>query len=291
MKRGRKGQWCWALVGSFFLLFQTGCAVQEAAYTEILAPEITVADQSLEPLIAADIVYLGETHDSAADHVAQLEIIQALYAENPKLAIALEMFQRPFQAVLDQYIAGEITEAELVAQTEYEKRWGFPWELYAPILRFAREKKIPVLALNAPNEVVSKVSSQGLESLTAEDYRYIPPLSELDLLNVNYRNFVEASFGAYQPHENFNFENFFAAQVVWDETMAMAIAQFRQTHPDTKIITLAGQGHVIYGYGIPDRVQRRLGENLKQQIVLLNPRPEQTVNTGDIADMFWYTNE
>ena len=73
--------------------------------------------------------------------------------------------------------------------------------------------------------------------------------------------------------------------------MAMVIAQFRQTHPDTKIITLAGQGHVMYGYGIPDRVQRRLGENLKQQIVLLNPSPEQTVNTGEIADMFWHTEE
>ena len=38
------------------------------------------------------------------------------------------MFQRPDQSVLDQYIAGKITEEQLVEQSDYEERWGFPWE-------------------------------------------------------------------------------------------------------------------------------------------------------------------
>jgi uncharacterized iron-regulated protein len=101
-------------------------------------------------------VYLGETHDSPEDHQAQLEILQALYREKlknakdataPRLVIAMEMFQRPYQNILDQYIAGKITEEQLIEQSEYEERWGFPWEYYAPILRFARAHQLPRLSL------------------------------------------------------------------------------------------------------------------------------------------------
>ncbi len=140
----------------------------------------------------------------------------------------MEMFQRPFQPVIDHYLAGEIAEAELVAQTEYEARWGFPWEVYAPVLRFARANQIPVLALNTPREITRQVSGQGLASLEEEDFRYIPPLEAIDLSNDNYRDFVAAAFGDHNGHGSFNFENFFAAQVLWDETMAETIAAFRR---------------------------------------------------------------
>ncbi|NJN20292.1 MAG: ChaN family lipoprotein [Leptolyngbya sp. RL_3_1] len=254
----------------------------------------TSVAQTLPALIAADVVYLGEQHDSVADHAAQLAIIEALHAENPNVAIALEMFQRPFQPVLDQYLAGEITEAELIEQTEYEQRWGFPWELYAPIVRFAKANQIPLIALNAPTEVVRQVSRQGLSSLglsnlAPETLAHIPPIADIDTSNDNYRAFVLQALGAHGAHGNFNPDNFFAAQLVWDETMAERIAQFRQTHPETQVIVLAGQGHVIFGYGIPDRVARRLGDDLSQQIVVLNPSATIAAEE-DAADIFWYSD-
>ncbi|OKH19193.1 ChaN family lipoprotein [[Limnothrix rosea] IAM M-220] len=267
-----------------------GCALQGTDSQEI--PDLPpMPEQSIEPLATADVVFLGELHDSERDHAAQLQIIQELYARNPDLVIGMEMFQRPYQAVLDSYIAGEITEAEFVEQSEYEKLWGFPWELYAPIMRFARENKIPVLALNAPGETVSRVARGGVEALTAEDMVHIPPVSELDLSNNNYRNFVQGAFGAHSAHGNFNFDNFFTAQVIWDETMAATIADFRILNPERQVVVLAGQGHVIYGYGIPDRVERRLGPDLETQIVLLNPVPEFTVYGSAIADMFWWSQK
>lgn len=251
--------------------------------------------EALQTLQQADIIYLGEQHDSAADHAAQLAILMALYDSNPQLAIGLEMIQRPFQPVLDRYLAGEITETELVDQSEYEDRWGFPWEYYAPILRFAKEHQLPVIALNAPTEVTRKVARQGLAGLTPEDFRYIPDRANIDTSNTAYQNLVKAAFGDHAPHGNFNFDYFFAAQVVWDETMAMSIAAFRQAHPETQVVVLAGQGHVVYGYGIPDRVQRRLGDDLSQQIVLLNPDESLGAapavppdGTPKIADLFWY---
>ncbi len=248
----------------------------------------------LEALLT-DVVYLGERHDSDADHMAQLEIIQALYAEDPDMAIALEMFQRPFQPVLDRYLAGEISEEELVIQSEYGQRWGFPWQYYAPIVRFAQAHQIPLLALNAPSEVVRQVAREGLESLEAQDFRYIPPLEDLDTSSLEYREFVQAAFGGHGSHGNFDFENFFAAQVVWDETMAATVAKFKQASPETRVVVLAGSGHVLYGYGIPSRVSRRLGESLQQTTVLLSPT-EALSSTVDAeasegaADVFWYSD-
>jgi uncharacterized iron-regulated protein len=105
------------------------------AYSQISSPQTQqnyTAPEVLQELVRVNVIYLGETHDSPEDHQAQLEIIQELYRRNRKIAIAMEMFQRPYQGVLDRYLAGKITETQLIEQSEYEKRWGFSWEYYAP---------------------------------------------------------------------------------------------------------------------------------------------------------------
>ncbi len=106
-------------------------------------PQYSSPSAFIDALSKANVVYLGETHDCPEDHKAQLAIIQTLHCLHPTLAIGLEMFQRPYQPLLDQYLAGKLTEAELEDKSQYQKRWGFPWEFYAPILRFAKEKTFP----------------------------------------------------------------------------------------------------------------------------------------------------
>ncbi|MEM9003032.1 MAG: ChaN family lipoprotein [Cyanobacteria bacterium P01_F01_bin.86] len=281
----------WVLFSSALLFAAPiACSANGTPLTVTQEDVSGLQSQDIQPLLNADVVYLGERHDSTADHAAQMEIIEAIYAADPDIAIALEMFQRPFQPVIDLYLAGEISEGELVAQTEYKERWGFPWEYYAPFLRFAQANQIPVLALNAPGEVVSQIARQGLDSLEGDDLRYIPPLDEIDTSNTDYQAFVASVFGSHGGHGEFNFDNFFAAQVTWDETMAATVADFKQTSPDTLVIVLAGNAHVMYGYGIPDRVARRLGDSVQQTKVLLN-FPEELLegSSEDIADILWYS--
>ncbi|WP_326520689.1 ChaN family lipoprotein [Leptothoe spongobia] len=241
----------------------------------------------LTELAQADVIYLGETHTDAADHMAQLEIITAMHQARGDIAIGLEMFQRPFQSVLDQYIAGEITEADLVEQSEYETRWGFAWELYAPIMRYAQNNQIPLIALNTPREITKKVARQGLASLTGDDWQYIPPIDEIDTSDENYQAMLAQVFGHHGGHGNSgpSFENFFAAQVLWDETMAASVADYVIAAPDTQVIVLAGEGHIVFDFGIPSRVERRLGEDLVSHSVLLNP----TSTSPELADFFWFS--
>ena len=250
-------------------------------------PEVILAE-----LVQADVVYLGENHDNPEDHKTQLAIIQKLKQRNPKIAIAMEMFQRPYQGVLDRYLAGQVSEQELFEQSEYDQRWGFPWGYYAPILRFAKEKNLPVIALNTPTEVTRKVAREGLESLTPEQRQFIPPFSEIRTDNAEYRQLIVKAFQQHQSaaHGSSADESrFFLAQVLWDETMAEAIAKFLKAKPDYQVVVLAGQGHIVYGYGIPSRVARRLkGKQLVQRSVLLSPSEDAPARIDlPIADFVW----
>ncbi|MBD0392787.1 MAG: ChaN family lipoprotein [Microcoleus sp. C1-bin4] len=283
-----------ALSLSIFLLCSSAAAASTTANPQ---PGQTYTNQEiLQQLVKAKVVYLGETHDSAEDHQAQLAIIREMQRQNRKIAIAMEMFQRPFQSAIDNYLAGKLTQERLVEQTEYDRRWPFPWESYAPILRFAKENQLPVLALNTPSEVTRKVASQGLESLTAEEKKHIPPISEIRTDNAEYRQLL---LEVYQQHQKAGqgnstaFERFLQAQVLWDETMAEKIAEFVKANPDYQVVVLAGKGHIIYGYGIPSRVERRLGVgNVKVRSVLLNSSENPPLSADrPIADFVWNHSE
>lgn len=279
-----------ALSLSIFLLCSSAAA---ASTTGNPQPAQTYTNQEiLQQLVKAKVVYLGETHDSAEDHQAQLKIVREMQRQNRKIAIALEMFQRPFQSAIDNYLAGKLTEEQLVEQTEYDRRWRFPWEYYAPILRFAKENQLPVIALNTPSEVTRKVASQGLESLTAEEKKHIPPISEIRTDNAEYRQMLLEVYQQHQKAAQGNstaFERFLQAQVLWDETMAEKIAEFVKANPDYQVVVLAGKGHIIYGYGIPSRVERRLGVgNVKVRSVLFNSTENLPLSADrPITDFVW----
>jgi uncharacterized iron-regulated protein len=265
----------------------------QVSLAEVTQGESNFSTRQLEILAkleTADIVYLGETHDRLSDHQAQLKIIEALYEKNQsKVAIGMEMFQRPYQKVLDRYINREISEAQMLEQTEYEDRWGFDWKNYQAIVQFARKHRLPIITMNTPTEVTRKVARQGLNSLTPEEARYIPPANEIDLSNQEYKAKIERVYQQHAAHSQGNsssFERFFLTQVLWDETMAESIAEFVKSQPKTQVIVLVGQAHVAYGYGIPSRVARRLGKDGFSQASVVF-QGEQSVDSKKVADFVW----
>ncbi len=217
------------------------------------------------------VVFVGEAHDRYEDHLNQLAIIRGLHQRGADLAIGMEMFQQPFQAALDAYVAGEIDEGEMLRRTDYFERWRFDYRLYRPILRFAREHGIPVIALNLELEITAKVGQGGLEALSPEERARIP--TEIDGSDPAYRQRVKAVFDLHpkgkqleqkeggegqDPNPDQDFERFLAVQLLWDEGMAERAARYLQDHPGKQLVILAGSGHLEYGQGIPSRLLRRI---------------------------------
>jgi aminopeptidase N len=210
------------------------------------------------------IVYIGEYHDRFSHHTVELDVIKGLYMKDQNLAVGMEMFQRPFQKVLDDYIKGAIDEREFLKNTEYFKRWGFDYNLYKPILDFARTKKIPVVALNLRREITEKVAKSGMDSLSEDEKKEIP--QQMDFLDADYRDQLKEVFEQHKSSGEMNFDFFYESQVLWDETMAMSIDEYLQKNPDHRMVVIAGGGHVSFGSGIPKRAFRRNG--LSYEIIL-----------------------
>ena len=210
----------------------------------------------VDKLADYDVVYVGESHDRYEHHLNQLKIIQGLHKHHPDLVIGMEFFQQPFQAYLDQYVSGEISEREFVKKTEYFERWRFDYRLYRPILRFAREAGIPVLALNLPRELTQKVGRQGIDGLDPEEREQIP--DEIDRGDEAYRERVRKVFERHPHAGEREFEHFLEVQLLWDEGMAERAASYLKQYPQRHMVILAGSGHIIHGQGIPQRLERRV---------------------------------
>ncbi|KAA6187075.1 PDZ domain-containing protein [Thiohalocapsa marina] len=217
---------------------------------------ITGLDALLERIADRRVVFVGESHDAYEDHLNQLAIIQGLHQRGKAVGIGMEFFQQPFQPYLDAYVAGELDEAELLRQTEYFERWRFDYRLYRPILRYAREHGLPLVALNIEREITEKVGDGGIDALTEAERARIP--AEIDRDDVHYRGRIKAVFDMHPKDDDAAFERFLDVQLLWDEGMAERAADWLQGNPDKTLVVLAGVGHVEYGHGIPSRVTRRV---------------------------------
>ena len=203
------------------------------------------------------VIYVGETHDRMDHHRLQLAVLDALHRAERDLAIGVEWFQHGFQPALDDFLAGRIDEAELLHRTEYFQRWRFDYRLYQPIIQYARQHRLPLLALNAPRELTEAVSRHGLEKIPKKFRRQLP--SSYDRSNTEYEAFLRSVFEQHpMMGESGQFDRFLEVQLTWDESMAEQAANYLAAHPDKTLVVFAGSGHIARGAGIPDRVQRRI---------------------------------
>jgi uncharacterized iron-regulated protein len=221
------------------------------------------------------IIYVGEFHDVFAHHAVQFDVIKGVYSRHKNISIGMEMFQKPFQYTLDDYVGGRIDEKEFLIRSEYFKRWGFDYNLYKPILDFARSRAVPVVALNLDRKIVSKVSKGGIDSLTKKERKLIP--EDMDFSDMRYKERLQETFRQHMNSKDKDFDFFYQSQIVWDETMSQSIDEYLRVNPGSRMIVLAGQGHLRYGSGIPLRTYRRNG--LNYAIVLIDDDVEK-----DIAD-------
>lgn len=236
----------------------------------IEVPRATTLQEIMERVRDKDIIYVGERHDRFDHHRVQLEVIRELHRRKGRIAIGMEMFQKPFQEVLDAYVNGEIDERALLKRSEYFTRWGFDYKLYREILLYARENKIPVIALNIAREIVSKVSKEGIHSLTEKERAELPEF--MDLSDQEYRRRLREIFRHHAGSPERNFDFFFQSQVLWDESMAHNLDAFLREHPDRQVVVLAGGGHLAFGSGIPRRAHR------------LNGRPHAVIMMSEEAE-------
>jgi uncharacterized iron-regulated protein len=201
----------------------------------------------------SDVIFIGDTHDDSHIHAKQLEIIQALYAGNPQLAIGLEMFTTDNQRYLDEWTAGKLDEKEFAAI--YARNWSYDWSLYRDLFIFSRDHRIPMIALNVPKTIIAKVVRLRAASLDENDKNELPPDVHwtLNPRQAEYlRRIREQAFG--NAPTRIPAANFQEAQALRNNTIAYNIVKFRRKFPEHKVVVIAGTWHAIKN-GAPESLK------------------------------------
>jgi uncharacterized iron-regulated protein len=242
---------------------QNGIKIEIAKKAYLLkAPSPQSLPDILEEVKDKNLLFIGEYHDNFAHHLNQYTFIKKLHEMQKDIVIGMEMFQRPFQNILDAYIAGNLKEEEFLEKSQYFRRWGYDYHLYKPIITYAKKHKIPIIALNLEREITKQITKGGLASLSKAQKAKIP--KSLDFSDEAYR---ERLFEIFQDPEHFaslpsshrpNLTYLYQSQILWDETMAETIATYLKAHPKKMMIVLVGNGHIMQYVGIPNRVKRRI---------------------------------
>ncbi|GFO60589.1 hypothetical protein GMST_29140 [Geomonas silvestris] len=234
---------------------------------------------SMPEMVAAaektDLVLVGEVHTNKDHHDLQLDLLRSLNQGRPRLAIGLEMIPATKQRQLDQWSAGRLSEPSMRAV--FEESWT-DWGLYREIFLFARDHRVPMVALDVPGEVVRKVSQSGFKSLTPKERSYLPVGTSCDLRNPQIA-LLRKAFAQHFQEKVFNY--FCEAQTVRNSGMAINLARYLREHPGHRVAVLTGVWHAVK-YAIPEQLARN-GSRLSFTVILPET-PELNADSAGFAE-------
>lgn len=213
-------------------------------------------------LASADIVFVGEQHDDPATHRMELAILEGMARRRDSVVLALEMWERDVQPLLDRYLAGSATEEELMKD-------GRPWKNYAsdyrPLVELARAHSWPVVASNTTRTLASLVSRQGLSALDT-----LPAGVRLQVAETiacpedEYFEEFRAVMGDMSRHQSgavspdsaaARLKRIYHAQCIKDETMGESVA--RAWAPGRLVVHYNGAFHSDFRLGTAERARQR----------------------------------
>ena len=199
----------------------------------------------VQRIASADVVVIGEYHGHQAAHLLQSQIQSALYRQQPLQVLSMEQFTFDNQPAIDAYLSGKTGETEMI---EDSSAWDNYRASYRPLVEFARQHGLPVIAANAPAAIVRCVGRTGpgyLERLPAADRAQLPDNAFMDTpaYREKFTAAISSSHGAADDAMRKRMNNTYKAQLLRDNTMASRILAARGAHPGHQIVHTTGTFH------------------------------------------------
>ncbi|SLM47562.1 conserved protein of unknown function [Nitrospira japonica] len=311
--------WWRATIGLLLLSWTTACTVaekKESVHSDEAASALRIGQiidtatgqaLSLEQLglilRRQEVIYLGEEHHNRFHIDAARGVLDGLISGGRRPVLAMEMFGWDGQAALDQYLGPEgLGREEFLTAVQWKQNWGGSFEDYEPLVQFAKEHHLPLVALNPPKIVVRNVAKQGLEQARrSAEMEQWGMADESIVEDPAYRSRILHQLKACHGGEDAMYQAMYEASMVRDEGMARTIsAQVRRIregsdHAAGPVVSYTGGGHVQYNLPVPKRVLRRLNGDVRQVSIYMTSfegsRTEEIreVLGEKIADYVWLT--
>lgn len=160
-----------------FTLCLTFGFAQKAPYVIYNAKGKKVSyEKMVKSLEEKDMVLFGELHNNPISHWLQYELTADLHSKRP-LILGAEMVEADNQDELNDYLSGKI---DYKALDTTARLWNNHKTDYAPLVDFAKDKKLVFVASNVPRRYANLVYKgggfQALDTLTQEEKSWIAPL-------------------------------------------------------------------------------------------------------------------
>lgn len=204
----------------------------------------------------ADLVVVGEYHDSLACHEFQRDLIAALAGKKEReLMVGFEFFRRGDDPALAEWSAGSLEEVDLLRKTGWYEGTSMNYGYTRPVMDVIREHGIGVIGLNLPRIDIRRVASSKPGSLTPEESRLFRHLKRK---NPEHHFYIQHIFGSAAIRLAPWFERIYPAQTCWDTIMAASMHEALRRKENRKRlgVIIAGSAHVAYGLGIPFRYRQ-----------------------------------
>lgn len=186
----------------------------------------------------ADVLFFGEEHNDSTGHFLEALIFKKLNEAYPKkVALTMEMFHTDVQPIINEYLAGIISEKNFIKEA---RAWN-NYKDYKPMVELAKINNLPVIGGNAAARYSNAVTRSGLgvlNSLPAQSKSFLPPLPVDTASGRYYEKFIETLGG-----HNMGGMKVYQAQNFWDATMAWSIASFAKKNKGMKIFQVNGRFH------------------------------------------------
>ena len=245
---------------------QTSADTMQARYQVFdAAGEALPLSMLLDEAAQADVVFLGEIHDDPTGHAVELAVLVGVVerAGSRPVVLALEMFEADVQTVLDEYVAGLVSERDFLEASR-------PWQNYAdyrPLVEFARRNGVRVVASNAPVRYV-RVLARGevLGGLSEAAIATLPPLPVAPASEATAAAFAEA-MGGTGGHGG---SALLDAQNLRDASMAHHTARALAGPGRPLVVHVNGGFHTAGRRGIPEHLAR-LAPAAQMFVVAIEP--------------------
>ena len=262
-------------------------AANAAQFSDAGSGKELSAAQLAKKLQKYDVVFFGEFHDQDEIHQAESDLLKAMHKlQGDKLALSMEMFEADNQPRLDSFLAGSLSEADFLAAS---RPWPNYRTDYAPLVNFAKEKKMPVVAANVPRFLAAHVaknnaSTEGLEAQYQQwlpKHTYAPEGAYKDKF---YAQMSSPAAPMKMPPQRL--AAVYAAQCLKDDKMAESIAAFADAHPDMQILHINGCFHSDAHLGTTQKLEALRPELKVAVITPLERKQKGEKPAGDFVVWF-----
>ena len=196
--------------------------------------------EMLDGLKDYQVIFFGEFHDSQPIHDAELDVLKGLHdLHGEKLVLSMEMFERDVQPMMDDYLAGTLSEELFLSQS---RPWPQYRTAYKPLVDFAKSQGLPVLTSNIPRRMAAAYAKAGsLNGIAEADRPYLPKVHKAG--SEAYRAKFAATMAAMNDMPEAMVQPMFMAQCLKDDAMAESIAEYLDVHGDAVVYHVVGNFH------------------------------------------------